>query len=140
MSYFSWTEEFDVHVDLLNDQHKKLIGIMNEIYSLNQQNAHRNQIELTMDKLVVFAGKHFADEEQYMQSVAYEEANTHKIVHRELMLDLQNEVENYKTLSGDEVPDKFFSFLQRWVIVHIKGSDGRFAHIGDHDNKVFSNR
>lgn len=130
MSYFSWTEELDVHVDQLNDQHKALIGIMDEIYNLNQQKAHRNQIEQSMDKLVVFAGKHFADEEQYMQSVGYEEANSHKILHRELLLDLQNEVEGYKTLSGDEVPDKFFSFLHRWIVVHIKGSDGRFSHIG----------
>ena len=139
MSYFFWTEDLDVHVDQLNDQHKALIGIMDEIYLLNQQHAHRNLLEQAMDKLVVYAGKHFADEEQYMQSNGYQETNSHKILHRELLLDLQNEVENYKTHSSDEVPDKFFSFLHRWVIVHIKGSDGRFAHIGVKDENDVSN-
>lgn len=134
MSYFSWTEDLDVHVDRINDQHKALIGIMEEIYVLNQQKAHRNQLEQTMDKLVVFCGKHFLDEELYMQSIGYEETDSHKLLHRELLQDLKNEVENYKTLEGNEVPDKFFSFLHRWVIVHIKGSDSRFGHIGAHDN------
>lgn len=134
MSYFSWTEDLDVNVDRLNDQHKALIGIMEEIYVLNQQKAHRNQIEQTMDKLVVFSGKHFLDEEQYMQSIGYEESDSHKLLHRELLQDLKNEVENYKSLGGAEVPDEFFSFLHRWVIVHIKGSDGRFAHIGAQDD------
>ncbi|WP_455202796.1 hemerythrin domain-containing protein [Kaarinaea lacus] len=119
-----------INVDRLNDKHKALIGIMEEIYVLNQQKAHRNHIEQTMDKLVVFSGKHFLDEEQYMQTAGYGETGSHKLLHRELLLDLKNEVENYKTLSGDEVPDTFFSFLHRWVIVHIKGSDGRFANIG----------
>jgi len=134
MSYFSWTDDLDVHVDRLNDQHKALIGIMEEIYTLNQQRVRRNQVELAMDKLVVFTGKHFIDEEQYMQSTGYEETDSHKILHRELLQELKSEVESYKTQGESEVPDKFFSFLHRWVIVHIKGSDGRFGHIGAQEN------
>ncbi len=128
MSYFSWTEDLDIHVDRLNEQHKKLIGIMEEIYTLNQQEVHKNSIEQAMDKLVVFASKHFVDEEEYMLSVSYQEAGTHKILHRELMQDLQSEVNQYKQLEESEVPDKFFSFLHRWIVVHIKGGDGRFSH------------
>ena len=68
-----------------------------------------------------------------MKSIGYQEAGSHTIMHRELMSDLQKEVVEYKNLEESSVPDKFFSFLHRWIIVHIKGGDGRIKQVNVQD-------
>jgi hemerythrin-like metal-binding protein len=88
---FNWnTQDFSVWVQAMDDEHIKLIGIMNRLHERHQQNAPRPETVALLTELVSYTQKHFADEEKYLDSIDFPERKVHKIIHVQLMDKLKN--------------------------------------------------
>jgi hemerythrin len=126
MSYYSWTSDLDVNVDIMNNQHKKLIRIMEELYQLNERQANKLAILDKLDELNLYARKHFQDEEQYMASVGYKDLERHSIVHQQLSQELSRHTEAFR-LHFDQLSNDFFHFLRHWLTAHIRHIDAKYG-------------
>ncbi|MGD8566465.1 MAG: bacteriohemerythrin [Gammaproteobacteria bacterium] len=126
MPLIAWSEEFDVHVVEMNEQHKTLINMMNELYQLNKNGEPKPQILGRMNSFFDFARWHFAAEESYMESIGYDGLRNHAVIHRALLTTLSQLIDEYKTCCAN-VPDKFFVFLNKWLVSHIKGMDKKYG-------------
>lgn len=51
MELISWSEKYSVHNFLLDAQHKKLVSIINRLYSAIKEGKEKNILEITLDDL-----------------------------------------------------------------------------------------
>lgn len=126
MAEIKWNDRFNLGVEEIDKAHQKLFTIVNKLISFTenpdkQQHACREGIKYFKN----YAVKHFAEEEAYMQSIAYAGLTMHKSLHDNLRdktlpaLEEELEAENY---SVDSV-EHFIGICVGWLTGHIMVED-----------------
>ena len=125
MAIMEWNDRLDVRVDSMNDQHQKLIDLMNALHDQFSDGADRATQSKSLDALAAYTVKHFADEERYLESIEYAGIDSHRLIHAELL----KEFTAYKDAfdRGGDLTTKFFSFLKLWLTAHIQGIDRKYG-------------
>ena len=72
MSMVAWDDAYSVEIQEIDEQHKCLIEIMNELYTAMANKSNRDLISDVLDKLVDYTKVHFAVEETLMRVFHYE--------------------------------------------------------------------
>lgn len=128
VSKIVWTPEMSVHVSSIDEQHKKLIGIINRLNTAMQDRAATSILEEVFDELTEYTRKHFLTEEHYFQQVKYPDTDAHKEEHDGFiykLISFRNDFENgSETVSADII-----DFLYRWLVDHIQGSDKAYSSL-----------
>ena len=121
-----WDDRFDTGVPAMNEQHKKLIDLMNELYDAGQQKAAKPVIVAAIEALEKWTVRHFQEEEAFMESISYPDLEVHRGTHRSL---LKTFLEYKAEAVGGNgvVPAKFFHFLKFWLSSHICGIDAKYG-------------
>ncbi|MCB9060142.1 MAG: hemerythrin family protein [Halobacteriovoraceae bacterium] len=125
MEIMPWGPELDVNVPSMNEQHKQILSLMNELYDLHHKNSHYDEMFPVLEKLVHTTQSHFKDEEAYMKSINFEGLEPHKLIHENLLKDLSEHLMNFKVTR--RLDDSFFTFLKVWLSAHIKGIDKKYG-------------
>jgi hemerythrin len=125
--FFKWEPKYNLNINSLDDEHKTLVKIMNEIYELNSQKKNFSQILPKISELARGTQMHFKNEEDYFSSINYPKAAAHKMIHKDLLTKFTEHVEKMKTTQN--IPDAFFMFLKVWLSAHILGVDTGYANI-----------
>lgn len=128
MSYLEWTNELDVGVAAMNEEHKQLIALMNEFHRLAQQPDSKVQATQALRKLGAFTGQHFAHEEKVMASMEFPGLENHARLHKKLLANLGEHVETFAKTGRSE---ELLLFLKVWLKSHIMGLDTKY---GQHAN------
>lgn len=106
MDRYLWKTIYNVGVSELDDQHKEIISILNELaYSL--QEGKSNLISL-LDKLIEYTNYHFQAEESYCAKCNYPFIDNDLKEHRELrerILNLKDKFEIYGRIQISEVTE-----------------------------------
>lgn len=110
-SPFAWDASFDVKNAKLNDQHKKLFTLIN---NLDQHRTSAAALKELLDLVVL----HFKSEEELFHSKHYADEVGHKAIHDKFLQDAAG----IKT-----VDDGVIQFIKNWLVNHIKGSDQKYA-------------
>lgn len=128
MTYFEWDTSLDVNVQAMNDQHKKLIDLMNELQEKNEAGRGKQELIEAANALIAYTRKHFADEEQYMESIGYSRLESHKKLHENLLAELESRVEAFSAGQDPKLGDEFTTFLKTWLATHIRGIDTKYGY------------
>lgn len=116
-----WQERFNMGVDFIDDEHKKLFGILNRMFMYEDHEAKgqwacREGIKYFKDHAL----KHFIEEEQYMASINYSGFETHRHLHDDfrtkILPSLETELEQTK-YSADSI-SHFLGVCAGWLIGH----------------------
>lgn len=126
MPLLNWSDDLTVQSTQMDDQHKGLIAIMNELYDAAHANAGKQRISQIFDSLTQAVVSHFAEEEQHMESMAYPGLETHRRIHVDLVNKYTKYLEEYKQGSG-AVNNEIFMFLKMWLAAHINGVDKKYG-------------
>lgn len=121
-----WTEKNSVGVKELDNQHKKIIKIINELYEAMKNDEIDEKIEKIFNELVDYANYHFSTEERYFDLFNYQEKEVHKQQHN----DYKKKISSFiKKSSGDKIflPFELIDFLEDWWIYHINYSDKKYT-------------
>ena len=79
---FVWHDRYNIGVDVIDREHKKLFSIMNKLFSYDENDSKSRWAY--QEGIKFFRGhamKHFAEEEMYMASIGYEGYDTHRRLH-----------------------------------------------------------
>ena len=69
---FIWQDRFNIGVEVIDREHKKLFGIMNRLLTFSEKESKRQWVcEESIKYFKDHAMKHFAEEEVYMASIHY---------------------------------------------------------------------
>jgi hemerythrin len=126
MPLMTWTKQLSVGVEVLDDDHKKLIGMLNQLDSGMKAGQGRATLAKVFDELVEYTKFHFAREETFFAETGYPALDAHKKEHDELtmrVLDLQARYRNGALALSLEV----INFLKGWLLYHIQGTDQKYS-------------
>ena len=125
MAYFEWSNDLSVNVKEIDDEHRKLVGMINTLNEAMLSHKGREAQKATIDAMVDYAATHFAREERYMQEFRYQGYQAHRVEHQKFTakaLELQDRADRAGFILTLEIVD----FLKAWLQNHIMGTDKRY--------------
>ena len=126
MALVNWKETYAVNVVEIDNQHKKLIELINNLYDAMIAGKAKEVMSTILSGIVDYTVYHFATEEKYFDQYNYPESEVHKKEHSELVEQvaaLQKKHEAGERVLTIEV----MNFLRDWLNDHIIGSDTKFG-------------
>lgn len=126
MALVEWTDEYSVNVPEMDDQHRKLIGLINDLHDAMRSGKGKDSIERILKELVDYSRIHFTAEEDLIEAHGYPGYQRQKESHAELtrkVLDFQTKFRDRQAVLTVEL----MSFLKDWLIVHIVGMDKQYG-------------
>lgn len=127
-SFFKWNQEkLTTHVDAMDQEHKKLVDIMNRLYEKYEAKASKAELQKLVQDLGSWTLTHFSHEENFFDSLPYTQANVHKKIHKDLLAKYKSYSDEFNK-TGKLSPD-FFNFLKTWLTAHIMGIDVKYGEI-----------
>lgn len=126
MEYFEWNDSLSVHDVLIDEDHKILIGMVNELHDAADLGKDYITLSGILERLAAYTREHFQREEDLMQSIAYPRYKAHKEQHRKLLervTDLQQELNRAREMVALETAE----LLRFWLSSHILLSDKHLA-------------
>lgn len=126
MSFFTWKDEYSVRIREIDDQHKKLVAMINELHQALATGKGRDVLGNILQQLIDYTRYHFSSEERLMEKYDYPGYVEHKEIHARLtdkVLELQKEFESSDVKRSIEVA----RFLQDWLNKHILQTDKAFG-------------
>jgi hemerythrin len=122
----TWTPEMSVGVGALDDDHKVLIGIINELHDGIAAGHKKEILASVLDHLVEYTKFHFAKEEELLAKCDYLAAPNHKMEHASFVSRLINLQERAMKAPVAMLDLELMSFLRNWLVTHIQGSDKKY--------------
>lgn len=124
--YFEWNADaLSVDVDEMDRQHQRLIALMNQLHEEHGAGADKATLGKTLEALGAYTVQHFAEEEQYMESIQYPALGSHKLIHADLLEKFGEHRAAFE--ASGEMGEEFFLFLKRWLKAHICGIDRKYG-------------
>jgi len=132
MSLMDWdAKKFDVLVPKMNEQHQKLVTIMNKLYDRADAKAPKAELNKLLVELRDWTIKHFREEEQMMQQMNFPKFAQHKSIHDKLLEDFTRHYTAFSAGNG-ELASAFFDFLRLWLTSHIMHIDRKYGEYTQH--------
>ncbi len=118
--------ELSVNIRELDDQHRRLLGLVEKLKAAMRQGKGKEELQKIFDGLVTYTASHFASEERLMLAHGFPEYEDHKRIHAAMtarVLDLQRQYREGRLGLSLEV----LKFLEDWVGKHIQGTDKKYG-------------
>jgi hemerythrin len=126
MQFLEWKETYSVKVPEIDQQHRRLVGIINDLHETLMQGGDPDQVLRVLNDLVAYTQYHFRFEEQMMERAGYPATEDHKRVHRAM----EGQVEKFHAevvAHKAGAPLKLAAFLKDWLNKHILETDMRYS-------------
>lgn len=127
MPLMEWTPEMSVSVQVLDDDHKKLIEMLNTLNEGILSSEPRAALETTIDGLLRYTRFHFAREEKILAQAGYPASAEHVGEHALLMRRVGNLQARFENGQSLELSMQAMQFLKSWIMDHILGSDMKYG-------------
>lgn len=125
MPFIPWEDKFALGINEIDEQHKKMLSIINKLYDLFEDLKNNDQIEI--DKVIKetadYAIYHFATEEKYFAMFGYEKAEEHIQIHNQYRAKIDDWRNKYEETRDEKIFFEISSFLHDWWIWHINNTD-----------------
>jgi hemerythrin len=125
--YVVWQETNSVGNKTLDEQHKRLLDILNRLYDAMSAVAPVRVRALT-EELVNYTREHFRDEERMLLRAGYPNLEQHKSIHQ-TMVAKTNKMHQQFQRNGDDFGDPvvLLQFLREWWLEHINQVDRQYV-------------
>lgn len=121
-----WDERFSVGHAGIDDDHQRLFGILNRIWTA-KETGNRQIVEMAFDDLMHYAGSHFAREERYMGDHGYPGRVSHQALHRSFTERVEALRWEYMHGLRREIHAQLLEFLGGWLMDHIATADRLYS-------------
>ena len=123
--FVEWKERYSVGNNELDDQHKGLISIINDLYTAIRDQTTQGELNGILDRLLEYTQSHFEREEHLMEEHLFPDLARHRIVH-DRMVQRTRELHRLALHNENDVAVKTMSFLKDWWIDHIIVMDSQY--------------
>jgi hemerythrin len=122
MALLNWNNSYTVCDEMLDNQHKKLVSIINDLFDALKEGKGNEVQGSILNELVSYTQTHFRAEEEKFKRTQYGEVTSHLAEHKDFVakiLDFKRSFDSGKIGLSIEI----MNFLKDWLINHIKGTD-----------------
>lgn len=126
METIKWDDSFSVEVKSLDDQHKKLINLFNELFKKVNLGSDKKLSKKIIKSLKEYTIYHFSTEEKYFDEFNYYLSDNHKKQHQFFI----QKIEDFESkLNKDMIKLEIANFLLDWIFNHIYFSDKLYSDL-----------
>lgn len=125
-----WKQVYSSNFEILDNQHKKIIRIVNELNSACQHMHDRAEILELLKEMDFYALDHFSEEEFYMKKYNYPEYNQHYLTHQYFKKKYRAIRENFiyeKTDTVYTIALHLLAIMDKWLKNHLDNEDYKLA-------------
>lgn len=123
MPLMEWNAKLGVGVRAIDDDHQKLVGMVNDLYDAMRTAQGKEVLGKVLDGLISYTKTHFAREEQLMAIHKYPQADAHHKEHVALATKVLEVQAKFKSGNTAILSMEVLNFLREWLIKHIQASD-----------------
>jgi len=120
-------QQFGVGVPAMDEQHRKLFDLANELYRhLINNSDNRHELEKAITSLVSYAQTHLSDEERLMKAAGYVDYENHKRNHDRILSQVSEMYEQFQR--GETlIANQLLTFVANWLVEHIHKVDRGYS-------------
>lgn len=122
-----WSDALSVGVERIDHEHKKLVGLLNELHRALQAGMGQGALGGVLDGLYQYTCYHFAHEEEMFLRSDYPGYEKHLRQHKALTAKVLQIYSDFQAGTEAVVPEQVLEFLKNWLSQHIMGSDRDFG-------------
>ena len=126
MGAIRWDDTLETGVELMDEQHRRLVEIYNKLDEASMRGRAHKQMDEILADLIGYTDHHFSAEEALMEEAGYPDLAIHRSEHRQLI----EKVRRFRRkldLGMERINRPVMKFLNYWLTHHIRGSDNTFA-------------
>ncbi len=121
----TWDDTLSVGIEEIDEQHKVLIGLLNELHAGVIAGNSATLCREVLDRLGEYTRIHFTTEESLLRILHYPQYERHKQEHERLLGELerlQGELD-----AGELISLELLDFLRGWLAGHIREVDSKYT-------------
>ena len=121
-----WSDSLSVGVPQMDEQHRKLVEILNRFYEAVEKGERDEAIEMLLKGAEEYTVFHFQSEENFMEEIGFPELEAHRKAHQNLVNEVRMAKE--KHARGDRKAVRgLAAFLLSWLYTHIAKTDRKYG-------------
>jgi hemerythrin len=126
MALIQWNDSLSVHVAEIDQQHKKLIDMINELNDAMRGGKGKDILGKIINNLINYTATHFKTEEKYFAQFGYPDTDNHQKEHAAFVQKVTGFKDGFeeKRLS---LTIEVMNFLSDWLKNHIMGTDKKYS-------------
>jgi hemerythrin-like metal-binding protein len=125
MEIINWKNEFSVGVKEMDEQHKKLLGMINRLVEEQHTLTDPKTIAELLTEMTDYAQVHFRAEEYLMAEYGYDQLDRQELQHQEF-IDKTVSFYSAADLGPNILSVALLDFLGTWLINHILKEDMKY--------------
>lgn len=128
MAKLIWTEQFNVGIEVIDQQHRKIVEYINLLDDLHSSSGHSDrEIGRLIDALIDHTIHHFNFEEKIQEKVGYPYLKAHQRLH----VQFARRLTSFQTrfAAGEDISAELESFLANWLQDHLKHDDSDYVEL-----------
>ena len=136
-----WTENLSVGVKDFDDDHKRLIRMINELHgAFKDEDAQgkiaAEEIKIALHRLQNYFKSHCRREEEFMEKTGFPGLNEHKKEHHVFFETVEEMTQRFRGSTDSRHATELMQFMYDWLTDHIYGTDKKYSsHL--HANGLF---
>ncbi len=126
MLLIDWNDHFSVGIPSIDEQHKKLVNMINALHAAIEQDQGEDALNDIFDGLAVYIEKHFSYEEGLFAEHGFPDEEAHRREHEILTEQVETLRKRFEAEEG-MITVALLEFLKNWLQNHILDSDKRYS-------------
>jgi hemerythrin-like metal-binding protein len=119
--FIKWLEKNDTGVEIIDEQHRGIVSIINSFHHLTEKNMCGKELCLSISNTIKnYSQIHFLTEERLLKAAEYPDLEKHIVAHRDLTL--ETELVEHAAIEEND-PILLLNFLKKWWLEHINEKD-----------------
>jgi len=127
MPLLTWNENLSVKIKSIDDQHKRLIDMINQLQDAMSSGDSRSVLGEIFDGLLSYTAEHFEFERQLMVKHGYPESDDHLKEHDSFKQKVSDLHKQFVGSSNFMIGVDVMKFLTDWLVNHIQGVDKNYS-------------
>lgn len=126
MEIIKWRDTFETGIGQMDDQHRRLIQLINQLYGILKAKDGFDAIDAILQEMADYAKTHLRDEEKLLAEHEYPGLEPHRQVHRNYFVKM-DELREAMNRDRQAATQEIYLFLRQWWINHIVEEDKRYG-------------
>ena len=126
MALFDWTEKFMLGIPEIDEQHKKIVDLINNLSDLRNKGTDNEGLDELINELISYTKTHLSYEENLLKQHEYPEFASHKSNHEQLTKQAVDIQKRY-FLGNSGLSVEIAILLNDWLAEHILVEDKKYA-------------
>lgn len=127
MEFMTWTSDLSVGVASLDDDHKRLVGIINQLHYGIKAGHDQAVLAAVLNELMDYTRFHFEREEDMLVKAGYVAATAHMMEHERFIQQISKVQARLKSSPVASLDLELMDFLRDWLFSHILVSDKKYG-------------